>query len=163
MTARLEVSADYFKTLVGPARAMDLLVRAGLTTPDAAPPAAIDVLDFWRCCAQNIQLTNDESHGIADGPVPRGSLSVLFTAAKEANDIGGALRRLVDAARLVRRDCTLTLSRGQGILRLTVRSRVAEHGPGRDPPPENATMRGVICRPAIQFSAQCVTTAKHSA
>jgi len=122
MATRLQVDTAYFSTLVGPARAIELLVRAGLAKPDAAPPATIDVVDFWRCCAQNIQLTNDESHGTAPGPVPRGSLSVLFTAAKEANDLGGALRRLVDAARLVRHDCALTLSRGQGILRLTVKA-----------------------------------------
>jgi AraC-like DNA-binding protein len=122
MIAPLQIDTRYFSTLVGPERAAELLIRAGLAASQGPLPASIGMIDFWRCCAQNIQLINDESHGIAAGPVPRGSLAVLFTAAKEADDLSGALRRLVDAARLVRHDCALTLSRGQGIMRLTVRT-----------------------------------------
>lgn len=115
-----EVDTVYFSTLVGEGRARLLLERAGLCAPGAVPPLRIGMVDFWRCCAQNIQLTDDESHGLAAQPVPRGSLSVLFTAAKEADDLGGALRRLVEAARLVRKECHLSLSRGRDMLRLTV-------------------------------------------
>jgi AraC-like DNA-binding protein len=122
MAGRPQVDTLYFSTLVGTEQATRLLMRAGLAAPETPLPEAIDMVDFWRCCAQNIQLTNDESHGVALEPVPHGSLSVLFTAAKEANDLGGALRRLVEAAQLVRRDCTLSLSRARGVLRLTVRA-----------------------------------------
>lgn len=122
MASRLQVDTLYFSILVGAERVAELLERAGLATPGAPLPAKIDMVDFWRCCARNIQLTNDESHGVALEPVPRGSLAVLFTAAKEADDIGGALRRLTEAARLVRRDCILSLSRGHDMLRLSVRA-----------------------------------------
>jgi hypothetical protein len=90
---RRSVDTAYFSTLVGPEAAARLLRRAGLTDADGALPASIDMADFWRLCAENIQATNDETHGVAAEPVPLGSLSVLFTAAKEADDLMGALER----------------------------------------------------------------------
>ncbi|HZU62536.1 MAG TPA: helix-turn-helix domain-containing protein [Novosphingobium sp.] len=123
MAGGSKVDTVYLATLVGAERAGRLLAHAGLVPAGAAQgcwPARIDMVDFWRCCAQNILLTNDESHGVAAEPVPRGSLSVLITAAKEADTLAGALRRFVEAARLVRKECRLSLSRGRGVLRLTV-------------------------------------------
>lgn len=86
-----------------------------------APPASLDLVSFWRLCAENIQANNDESHGVAAEPVPRGSVSMLFTAAKEADDLNGALERFTAATRLIRRECLVSLGRGRETVRLTVR------------------------------------------
>lgn len=85
-----------------------------------AMPAVIDMVTFWRLCAENIQASNDESHGVAAEPVPLGSLSMLFTAAKEADDLGGALERLAAAARLIRKECHLAIGKGRDTVRLTL-------------------------------------------
>jgi len=118
MSAIRQVDTSYFIALVGEARAGHLLEWSGLAGAGRPTPLRIDMIDFWRCCAQNIQETNDESHGLADQPVPRGSLSVLVSAAKEADDLAGALRRLSEAMRLVRKDCQLALGHGRGTVRL---------------------------------------------
>ena len=114
------VDTAYFSTLVGTEAAMRLLRRAGLLGVDGAPPASIDMAEFWRLCAENIQATNDETHGVAAEPVPRGSLSVLFTAAKEADDLMGALERFAAVARLIRKECRVSLGRGRDAVRLNV-------------------------------------------
>jgi AraC-like DNA-binding protein len=85
-----------------------------------AMPAVIDMVTFWRLCAENIQATNDESHGVAAEPVPLGSLSMLFTAAKDADDLAGALERLAAAARLIRKECHISVGRGRDTVRLTI-------------------------------------------
>ena len=113
-----QVDTSYFTALVGQARAPGVLHRAGLVSRGTPLPEQLDMVDFWRCCAQNIQESNDESHGVAEQPVPRGSLAVLVTAAKEADDLAGALRRLTEAMRLLRKDCHLTIGHGRGIVRL---------------------------------------------
>jgi AraC-like DNA-binding protein len=118
MSISRQVDTSYFTALVGEARAPGVLARAGLAMPGTALPDRLDMVDFWRCCAQNIQETNDESHGVAAQPVPRGSLSVLITATKEADDLAGALRRLTEAMRLLRKDCHLSIGHGRGIVRL---------------------------------------------
>ena len=118
--SRRSVDAVYFATLVGAEPAGRLMRRAGLLGADGTPPASIDMADFWRLCAENIQATNDESHGVAAEPVPRGSLSVLFTAAKEADDLMGALERFTAAAGFIRKECRVSLGRGRDAVRLNV-------------------------------------------
>jgi AraC-like DNA-binding protein len=147
MHGRHQVDTRYFAQLVGADRAGELLCRTGLVPPGGPLPETIDMIDFWRCCAQNILLMDDESHGIAAQKVPRGSLSVLVSAAKEADDLGGALRRLVEAAHWVRRDCHMALSRGRGVLRFTI------HGAGEDAEP---SLRAEIY-------AECFATVIHCA
>jgi AraC-like DNA-binding protein len=120
MTAPALIDTSYLAALVGAPRVALLYAETGLAAPGAALPERIEMADFWRCCAENIRLTNDESHGTAPAPVPRGSLSLLVMAAKEADRLDGALHRLVDAARLVRQEVRLTLTHGRGITRLTV-------------------------------------------
>ncbi|HEY2048228.1 MAG TPA: AraC family transcriptional regulator ligand-binding domain-containing protein [Caulobacteraceae bacterium] len=97
-----------------------LFRRAGLMSGDV-PPATLDLVSFWRLCVEDIQASNDESHGVAAEPVPLGSVSVLFTAAKEADDLHGALERFTAAARLIRRECRVSLGRNRDTVRLTVR------------------------------------------
>ncbi len=92
-----------------------MLARAGLTG------LTLGLSDFWRLCAENIQASDDESHGIAAQPVPRGSLSVLFTAAKEADTLNEALERFAAAAKLIRRECRIILGRSRDAVHLTVR------------------------------------------
>jgi AraC-like DNA-binding protein len=87
---------------------------------DVAPPT-LDLVSFWRLCVEDIQASNDESHGVAAEPVPLGSVSVLFTAAKEADDLLGALERFTAVARLIRRECRVSLGRNRETVRLTVR------------------------------------------
>jgi len=148
MTAHLHIDTAYFTALVGLPRARSVLANAGIA-PAAGPlPPALDMIDFWRACALNIQTGNDESHGIAAEPVPRGSISVLFTAAKEADDLGGALRRLADAARFIRRDCTIALSRGRGVVRLTIH-------PNPDPRLPDAALRGEIYAECFAIVLHC--------
>jgi AraC-like DNA-binding protein len=117
---RRSVDTRYFSTLVGPEATERLFRRAGLMAGDALP-ATMDLVSFWRLCAENIQANNDESHGVATEPVPRGSVSVLFTAAKEADELMGALERFTAAARLIRRECRISLGKGRETIRLTVR------------------------------------------
>lgn len=109
------VDIAYFTTLVGEADAARLLARAGLAGQ------SLGLSDFWRLCAENIQARDDESHGIAAQPVPRGSLSVLFTAAKEADTLNEALERFAAAARLIRRECRIVLGRSRDAVHLSVR------------------------------------------
>jgi len=111
-----QVDTGYLAALVGDARVAHLFAKAGIA-PDTE---RLDMADFWRCCAENIRQTGDESHGTALHPVPPGSLSLLVMAAKEADTLGGALHRLTEAARLVRAEVRLHLSHGRGILRLTI-------------------------------------------
>ena len=118
MSTSRQVDTSYFLALVGDSRAPGVLQRAGLASAGMPLPERLDMVDFWRCCTLNIQETDDESHGVAEQPVPRGSLSVLVTAAKEADDLAGALRRLTEAMRLLRKDCHLTIGHGRGIVRL---------------------------------------------
>jgi AraC-like DNA-binding protein len=117
---RQSVDTRYFSTLVGQEASERLFRRAGLMIGDA-PPTTMDFVSFWRLCAENIQASNDESHGVAVEPVPRGSVSVLFTAAKEADDLMEALERFTDAAGLVRRECRVSLGKGRETVRLSVR------------------------------------------
>jgi AraC-like DNA-binding protein len=115
------IDFDYFSTLVGRGRAAKLVHRSGLISSGAALPQQLDLPTFWRLCAENIQARDDESHGIAAVPVPRGSLSVLFTAAKEADSLVEALERFSAAARLIRKECQITVGRSRDAIRLTVR------------------------------------------
>lgn len=117
------IDVDYFATLIGRDRAFNLLARAGLLLHDGSLPPALELPTFWRLCAENIQASNDESHGIGAEPVPRGSLSVLFTSAKEADTLGEALKRFVESARLIRKECQLVLGRSRQAFHLTVRAR----------------------------------------
>ena len=113
------VDEAYFSTVVGEEQARRLYRRAGLLQR-GKPPKTLDLVTYWRLCAENIQACNDESHGVAAEPVPRGSLSVLFTHAKEADDLMGALERFTSAAHLIRKECRITLGRGRDTVRLTV-------------------------------------------
>jgi len=115
-----QVDTSYLAALVGTARVPLLFAKAGLAPAGAALPDRLDMADFWLCCAENIRLSNDESHGTAPQPVPPGSLSLLVMAAKEADTLDGALHRLTEAARLVRAEVRLTLAHGRGIMRLTI-------------------------------------------
>ncbi len=115
-----QVDTSYLAALVGARRVPLLLAKAGIAEVGQALPEQLAMADFWLCCAENIRLTNDESHGTAPHPVPPGSLSLLVTAAKEADTLDGALRRLTEAARLVRAEVRLTLSHGRDIMRLTI-------------------------------------------
>lgn len=117
---RRSVDLAYFTTVVGTDAALRLMRRAGLMDENGAPPATLDMADYWRLCAENIQANNDESHGVAQEPVPLGSLSVLFIAAKEADDLMGALERFVAAARLIRKECRFSLGRGRDTVSLNV-------------------------------------------
>jgi AraC-like DNA-binding protein len=115
------IDVEYFSTLIGQDRATQLIARAGLLLADGALPPELELPTFWRLCAENIQASNDESHGIAAEPVPRGSLSVLFTSAKEADTLGDALERFADSARLIRKECQVVLGRSRQAFHLTVR------------------------------------------
>jgi len=117
---RGSVDTEYFSTLVGQNAAVRLFRRAGLMDADGVPPASIDMVTFWRLCAENIQAINDESHGLAAEPVPLGSLSVLFTAAKDSDDLMEALERLTATARLIRKECRVGLGKSHGAVRLNV-------------------------------------------
>jgi AraC-like DNA-binding protein len=119
--AEKSVDFEYFSTLVGRRPAAKLVHRSGLTSSGAALPQRLDLPTFWRLCAENIQAQDDESHGIAAVPVPRGSLSVLFTAAKEADSLVEALERFSAAARLIRKECQITIGRSRDAIHLTVR------------------------------------------
>ncbi|HSZ50346.1 MAG TPA: AraC family transcriptional regulator ligand-binding domain-containing protein [Caulobacteraceae bacterium] len=114
------MDSRYFSALVGVEAAERLFRRAGLMTGDTPPPT-MDLVAFWRLCVEDIQASNDESHGVAAEPVPLGSVSMLFTAAKEADDLLGALERFTVAARLIRRECRVSLGKNRETVRLTVR------------------------------------------
>ena len=114
------VDTAYFTTLVGREAACRLLQRAGLLDDEGAPPPRLDMVTFWRLCAENIHACDDESHGVASQPVPRGSLTMLFTAAAQADDLNEALQRFADAARLVRKECVVSVSRGHDLTKFTV-------------------------------------------
>lgn len=116
------IDFDYFSRLVGRERASILVRRSGLASSGADLPRRLDLPTFWRLCAENIQAQDDETHGIAAVPVPRGSLSVLFTAAKEADSLLEALERFCAAARLIRKECRITIGRSRGAIYLTVRT-----------------------------------------
>jgi AraC-like DNA-binding protein len=109
------VSVDYLSTLVGRSEAVRLLANAGLEHHDH-----IDLPAFWRLCAENIQRLNDESHGVAAEPVPRGSLSLLYTSAKEADTLQEALKRFTETARLIRKECRVTLRNSKDAVHLTI-------------------------------------------
>lgn len=113
---RTHCDTSYLAALVGQARVPQLCAAAGMA---GAVPDRLNMVEFWRCCAENIRLTNDESHGLAPQPVPVGSLSLLIMAAKEAETLDQALHRLAEAARLVRREVQITLHHRRGVMRAT--------------------------------------------
>lgn len=131
------VDTSYLAALVGEPRVALLFARTGVATAGTSLPERLDIADFWRCCAENIRLTNDESHGTAPQPVPPGSLSLLVMAAKEAETLDGALHRLTEAARLVRAEVRLNLSFGRGFTRLSIIPAVPTPG-------HSATLRMAI-------------------
>ena len=122
MSASLLIDTEYFSELVGEDNARLLFQRAELLGPGGEPPVTLDMITFWRLCAENIRMIDDESHGVAVAKVPRGSLSVLIRSAKEADDLSEALDRLVETARFIRKECVLSLSRGRGVVRLTLKA-----------------------------------------
>lgn len=124
----------YLVALVGEDRLASLCAAAGI---GPGVPDRLDMLAFWRCCAENIRLGNDESHGCAAAPVPIGSLSLLVMAAKEADTLEQALHRLAEAARLVRREVQITLGHRNGVLR-------ASFAPAIDPPDGPARRRMAV-------------------
>lgn len=128
MPSARQVDVSYLAALVGEARVPQLFAKVGIAA-DRARPDLLDMVDFWRCCAENIRMTGDESHGTAPHPVPPGSLSLLVMAAKEADRLDGALHRLVEAARLVRPEVRLNLGHGRGVLRLNVLPAAPPAGP----------------------------------
>lgn len=115
------IDIDYFLTLVGPRKGEALVRRAGLARNGGPLPASLEFATFWRLCTENIQANNDKSHGVAREPVPRGSISVLVLSAKEADTLGEALARFVDAAQLVRKDCVLVLGESRDAVHFTVK------------------------------------------
>ncbi|MEI9996711.1 MAG: helix-turn-helix domain-containing protein [Rhizomicrobium sp.] len=112
------VRLEYLSTLIGRDATARLISRSGLA-PRGVLPGSVDLPTFWRLCTENIQLRNDETHGVAAEPVPRGSLSVLFTAAKEADTLLEALKRFTATARLIRKECRITLRRSGETIHLT--------------------------------------------
>jgi len=144
-----KVDTAYLAGLVGEDRVPLLFAEVGVAMPGGHLPATLGVADFWRCCAENIRLRGDESHGVAAHPVPPGSFSLLVIAAKEADTLDGALIRLAEAARLVRSEVRITLSRGRGVTRLTIVPAL----PARDP--AAARQAAIYC--------DCVATVIHCA
>ena len=120
-TAMQGIAFDYFSMLIGQKRAERLVRRSGLASGSSPMPAVLDLPTFWRLCAENIQSLDDESHGIAPEPVARGSLSVLFTSAKEGDTLGEAVERFTEAARLIRKECHFILGKSRGALHLSIR------------------------------------------
>jgi len=119
------IRTEYLATLIGRDAAARLIGRSGLA-PRGELPQSVDLPTFWRLCTENIQLRNDETHGVAAEPVPRGSLSVLFTAAKEADTLMDALKRFTATARLIRKECLVTLRRNGETVHLTTVPRGAD-------------------------------------
>ena len=115
------IAFNFFATLVGPHEAEHLAARSDLISADGAVPDSLDLPTFWRLCAENIQSHNDESHGVAIVPVPRGSLSVLFMSAKDADTLGEAADRLADTAKLIRKECQIITGKSRQGLHLTMR------------------------------------------
>ena len=119
-TGRRVVDTEYFATLVGEAVADRLIRHAGLAADGAHLPQTLDMVTFWRLCAENIRTCNDESHGVAAEPVPCGSLSLLFMAANQSENLGEALRRLSEAVGLIRKECRARLVVGADTVRFTL-------------------------------------------
>ena len=112
---------EFFLILAGRDEAERLIVRAGLASATGALPADLGLPTFWRLCAENIRLKDDETHGVAAERVPRGSLPLLFISAKEADTLAEALERLTAVAPLIRKECSITLGRSRAALHLTLR------------------------------------------
>ena len=112
-----DIDSRYLVDLVGDRRAAALLAAS---TPgcDSVPPR-LHPATFWRLCTENIQHFDDETHGVAAEPVPRGSISVLFSAAKEADTLAEALDRFAATARLIRKECRFTVGRSRNALHFT--------------------------------------------
>jgi AraC-like DNA-binding protein len=108
-----EIGVHYFLTLIGRKEGAALIIRSGLADSEETLPQTIELPVFWRLCAENILANNDESHGVAREPVPQGSLSVLFMSAKEADTLTEALERLSEAARLIRKECKISVRRSR--------------------------------------------------
>ncbi len=117
------VGFKYLSTLIGQKEAARLMRRSGLAPRGGPLPRSVDLSTFWRLCAENIQLHNDETHGVAAEPVPRGSLSVLFTAAKEADTLLEAMKRFTATARLIRKECRVSVRKNGETVHLTVLPR----------------------------------------
>ena len=137
------IAFDYFSTLIGRKRAERLIRRSGLVSGSSPIPAVLDLPTFWRLCAENIQSLDDESHGIAPEPVPRGSLSILFMSAKEGDTLGEAIERFAEAARLIRKECHFILGKSRGALHLSIH------------PLENGDLRAEIYVECFAVVAHC--------
>ncbi len=114
-----DIDSRYFVDLVGDKRAATLLSASKLDCESGEFPSRLHPATFWRLCAENIQHHDDESHGIAAEPVPRGSISVLFSATKEADTLAEALSRFAATARLIRKECRFTVGRSRNALLFT--------------------------------------------
>ena len=114
-----DIDSRYLLDLVGHRRAAALLAGSELGGESGRFPPRLHPATFWRLCTENIQHHDDETHGIAAEPVPRGSISVLFSAAKEADTLAEALSRFAATARLIRKECRFTVGRSRNALHFT--------------------------------------------
>lgn len=93
--------------LLGSGRAAALLAAGNLPLDTAE----IDHLTFWRLLRDNIVRTGDEHHALGANVVPEGSFELLLAAMRLGTNLADGLERLAGAARILRPDLGIVVSR----------------------------------------------------
>ncbi|MGR4893615.1 helix-turn-helix domain-containing protein [Sphingopyxis sp. LARHCG72] len=102
-------------------------LEASATVADGTSPAAASSLastDFVRLALKYARVADDEG-GASGRRVPFGTFSLLVMAAGQGRDLADALRRMVDAMRLLRPDLVARLRRGRRALSFSLASGTA--------------------------------------
>lgn len=105
--------------LLGPERTAALLTAGDLPLGITE----IDHLTFWRLLRDNIVRTGDEHHALGAKVVPEGSFELLLAAMRLGTNLADGLERLASAARILRPDLGIVVSRRR-------RHLVLEFAPG---------------------------------
>lgn len=90
------LSSRYVLDFFGSDRAMALLGAAGLLDHTGRPPDVVSKVAFWRLCLTNINLYNDEGHGILGRSLPKSTFAMVVTAVNQMDTLGNGLKRITE-------------------------------------------------------------------
>lgn len=104
------LSLHYVLDFFGPEEGMALLANARLLAPDGSPPEQVSKVAFWQLCLTNINLHDDEGHGILSRKLPKSSWSMVVSAVNQMDNLGNGLRRITELLPVLQ--CGVTASLG---------------------------------------------------
>lgn len=107
-----QLSARYVTNFFGRSCALKLISSAGLKNDAGNLPGSFSKATFWQLCLDNINITNDEGHGITKQPLPKSAWGVIFAAINQMETVGQGVRRFAELVQIVPAGITVTVGYG---------------------------------------------------